>query len=41
MAHKGEMWAESPGIDKGTTFWVRIPVVHPADEDAGMAMQKD
>ncbi len=42
MAHRGEMWAESPGIDKGTTFWVRVPVVHIAEEDnASIPMQKD
>lgn len=42
LAHKGEMWAESPGIDKGTTFWVRVPVLHVADdEDGSIPMQKD
>lgn len=38
MAHRGEMWAESPGIDKGTTFWVRLPVVHPKEEDEGVTI---
>jgi two-component system phosphate regulon sensor histidine kinase PhoR len=35
MAHHGEMWAESPGIDQGTTFWVRIPKEHMHDNDEG------
>ncbi len=33
LAHKGEMWAESPGIDKGTTFWVRLPIEHLVEDD--------
>ena len=42
LAHHGAMWAESPGIDQGTTFWVRLPVVHREDDnDAPVTMQKD
>ncbi len=25
-AHKGEIWVESPGVGKGSTFYVRLPV---------------
>jgi len=42
LAHHGAMWAESPGIDQGTTFWVRLPIVHREDDnDAPVTMQKD
>jgi signal transduction histidine kinase len=33
IAHRGVLWAESPGIGKGTTVWFRFPVSQPRDED--------
>jgi signal transduction histidine kinase len=36
QAHRGQLWAESPGIGKGTTVWFRFPVRQPRDEEGNV-----
>jgi signal transduction histidine kinase len=31
-AHRGQLWPESEGLSKGSTFWFRFPVRQPRDE---------
>jgi signal transduction histidine kinase len=37
-AHRGQLWAESPGINKGTSVWFRFPVRQPRDEEGNIPL---